>query len=142
MAKLKITEGQYNKLQRRLVEEIHPSDAYNDSDSIQTVLDGRRDVGFICDYAPHTKILIQKVIDAGFKTIPVEQKGFGRSAYVFYRNGAEDEANRLAKIARKNNGFLPTKSPEETYVIGILLGYDKLSVRDFVQSKFPDFKFY
>ena len=63
-------------------------------------------------------------------------------AFVFYREGFEEQASQLAKIARKNAGYLPVDLPEETYVVGILLGYNKEDVKKFVLRHFPHFKFY
>jgi hypothetical protein len=142
MAKLKITEQQYTRLQSKLVEEIHPSEAYKDADGVKTVIDGRRDVGFISDAYGYNDTLIQNIKDAGLMLIPMKQSHHAATAYVFYRKGAEENAQKLASIARKHGGYLPIETPEETYVIGRLLGYEKDAVEEFVLEKFPHFKFY
>ena len=145
MAKIIITERQYNLIKEHISEEIDPNEAYRDETSVQTVLNGKRGVGFLVVYCPQAKELLKKAIAGGLKTIsmPQEEGSFGKTtAHVIYRNGFEEEAMRLAKIARKNGGYLPTNTPEETYEIGILLGYYPEKVKEFVISKFPDFKFY
>lgn len=142
MKRIIITEKQYNKIKRILAEEIQPSEAYSEHESLQTVLDGKRGVCFIVDYSKDTKKLINLGVKNGLKKIGIPQQNSDRIAYVIYVDGFEENANKLASIARKNGGYLPIKNPEETYVIGILLGYNKESVKTFVLQKFPDFKFY
>lgn len=145
MAKIIISERQYNIIKEHLSEEIDPSEAYRDEGAIDTIISGKRDVGFLVVYYPQAKELLKKAIVSGLKTIsmPQEEGSFGKTtAHVIYRNGFEEEAMRLAKIARKNGGYLPTNTPEETYEIGILLGYYPDKVKEFVLNKFPDFKFY
>ena len=135
MSKIIISESQLKRLKERLLEDIHPSEAYNNNNSIQTVVDGKRGVGFIGGV---NQLDFNKLVATGLKIIKI---GMNR-AYVFYREGYEEQAMQLAKIARKNGGYLPVDLPEETYVIGILLGYDKNEVKKFVLRHFPHFKFY
>ena len=145
MAKLIISERQYSLIKEHLSEEVDPSDVYRDEAAVQTVLDGRRGVGFLVVYYDVHKKLLDKALKSGLKAISIPQEvgSFGKSiAYIIYRNGFEEEAMRLAKIARKNKGYLPINTPEETYEIGILLGYYPEKVKEFVLKLFPDFKFY
>lgn len=135
MAKLIITESQYNRLIDKIKEDIDPEEALNHNNALQTVINGKRDVGF---FGGATKQDFNNLIKSGLKYIKVGKN----NAYVFYRDGSEENAQMLASIARKNDGYLPTKTPEETYVIGILLGYHKEKVKNFVEKKFPEFKFY
>ena len=145
MAKIIISERQYNLIKEHIKETIEPEEGYKDESSLQTILNGKRGVGFIVDYNPKAKEILKKADEAGLKRISIPQKegSFGKTiANVVYRNGYEEEAMRLAKIARNNKGYLPTNTPEETYEIGILLGYNPEKVKEFVLKKFPDFKFY
>lgn len=145
MAKLIITERQYKLIKEYIEEAIDPSEAYNELNALQTVIDGKRGVSFLVIYNKETKLLFDKAIKVGLKHISIPQRegSFGKTiANVIYRKGYEDEAMRLAKIARKNDGYLPVNTPEETYEIGILLGYNPEKVKEFVLKKFPDFKFY
>ena len=128
-----------------LVEEIDPSEAYTDEGAINTIIDGKRGVGFLAVYYDSHKKLLDKTIENGLKYIAMPQQGgsFKDSvAYVIYRPGAEEKAMQLAKIARKHGGYVPIETPEETYEIGILLGYYPDKVKEFVLQKFPNFKFY
>jgi len=145
MAKLIITERQYNVIKEHLSEEIDPSEAYRDEGAIDTIISGKRDVGFLAVYFDEHRELLKNAIDNGLKVISMPQQGgsFKNSiAYVIYRPSAEEQAMRLAKIARKHGGYIPIETPEETYEIGILLGYYEDKVKEFVLKKFPDFKFY
>lgn len=143
MAKLIISERQFKLIKEHLAEEIDPDEAYRDEGAVQTVIDGKRNVGFLATYYADAEALLAKAKEAGLKVISMPQTSHkGSSANVIYRDGSEEEAMRLAKIARKNGGYLPIETPEETYEIGILLGYYPDKVKEFVKDKFPDFKFY
>jgi hypothetical protein len=145
MAKLIISERQFNLIKEHLSEEIDPSEAYRDEAAIDTIISRKRDVGFLAVYFDEHRELLSKAVENGLKYISIPQKisSFKNSiAYVIYRPGAEEQAMRLAKIARKHGGYLPVETPEETYEIGILLGYYEDKVKEFVLQKFPDFKFY
>ena len=145
MAKIILTEGQLERLKTYLNETIDPSEAYTDEGSIKTVIDGERPMGYLSliNNNPKTDDFLKRINDTNLKIIKFNQAGHSnRTGYLFYQEGAQEDAIKLSKIIRKNQGYLPIKSPEETYVIGILLGYDKDSVKSFVLSKFPDFNFY
>jgi hypothetical protein len=139
-----ISERQYNLIKEHLSEEIDPSEAYRDEDSLQTVLDGKRGVCFIAAYYPEHDDLLDIARDSGLEIIsmPQDKGSFDDStANIVYRKGFEKKALRLAAIAKKNGGYLPVKDPTETYEIGILLGYHPEKVIEFVLEKFPNFKF-
>lgn len=136
MKKLIITERQYKVIENHLHETIKPEEAYTNKDAIQTVIDKKRPVGFL---AGATADDLLQVTRGNLEYIWIGKKN---RAYVIYNQGAEEQAQQLAAIARKNGGYLPINTPEETYIIGKLLGYDETSVKLFVLNKFPDFKFY
>ena len=145
MTKLIITERQYRLIKEYIDETVEPEDVRRDRPALQTILDGKRNVGFLVIYNQETKELFDIAIKAGLKHISIPQRegSFGKTvANVIYRKGHEQDAMRLAKIARKNEGYLPVNTPEETYEIGILLGYNPEKVKEFVLKNFPDFKFY
>jgi hypothetical protein len=145
MAKIIISERQYKLITKHVEESIDPNEAYNNESAMQTVLDGRRGIAFLVAYHDKSRQLVLRAKEMGFNVISMPQKGGsfkGSVANVVYRNGYEEEAQRLFNIVRKNNGFLPIKTPEETYEIGILLDYDPEKVKEFVLKNFPNFKFY
>jgi len=142
MKRLIITESQLKVIKEHILEDIDPSDAYRNPESLQTVINGNRCVGFIATLYDSLEDYIKKATEAGLKIIMVDQPLRGKKAIIFYRSGCEDKAQQLFNIARKNNGFLPINTPEETYEIGILLGYNQQKVKEFVMDKFPSYKFY
>ena len=135
MAKIIITERQYNLIKEHLSEDIDPSEAYTHPEALKTVVDGKRNVGF---YGGATLDDVRALKASGLKYFPLNVN----DAYVFYRDGYGDDAMKLAKIARKHGGLLKNKTPEEAYEIGMLLGYQEDKVKEFVSRIFPDFKFY
>jgi hypothetical protein len=127
------------KLLDLLLEEIDPSEAYNDVDAIQTLVDGKRDLAFIVEKSnnPSDWEKIQNIIaDNGFKVMYV--KGNLYNAYVAYIPGSESKANELKDIAEKYGGYLAYDATrEDTKRIGELLGYTKKSIDDFITAKYP-----
>ncbi len=110
---------------------IHPSEANNHKKSLLTVINKQRNVGFFGGANISDRQLLNST---GLPTIEIGVN----DAVVFYNKGFEREAQQLASIAKRNGGFLPTNNPEETHQIGILLGYDPASVKDFVNNKWPN----
>jgi hypothetical protein len=127
------------KLLDLLLEEIDPSEAYNDMDAIQTLVDGKRDLAFIVEKSndPSDWEKIQNIIaDNGFKVMYV--KGNPYNAYIAYIPGSESKANELKNIAEKYGGYLAYYATrEDTKRIGELLGYTKKSIDDFITAKYP-----
>jgi hypothetical protein len=127
------------KLLDLLLEEIDPSEAYNDMDAIQTLVDGKRDLAFIVEKSndPSDWEKIQNIIaDNGFKVMYV--KGNPYNAYIAYIPGSESKANELKDIAEKYGGYLAYDATrEDTKRIGELLGYTKKSIDDFITAKYP-----
>jgi hypothetical protein len=109
---------------------MNPDLAKNHLSSLYTVLKGMRGVGF---FGGATLVDFIKLDESGLKYIIIGVN----EAYVFYNKGYEKQAERLAVIAKKNNGFLPVKNPDETREIGLLLGYDPQAVDEFVKKHFP-----
>jgi hypothetical protein len=127
------------KLLDLLLEEIDPSEAYNDMDAIQTLVDSKRDLAFIVEKSndPSDWEKIQNIIaDNGFKVMYV--KGNPYNAYIAYIPGSESKANELKDIAEKYGGYLAYDATrEDTKRIGELLGYTKKSIDDFITAKYP-----
>jgi hypothetical protein len=127
------------KLLDLLLEEIDPSEAYNDMDAIQTLVDSKRDLAFIVEKSndPSDWEKIQNIIaDNDFKVMYV--KGNPYNAYIAYIPGSESKANELKDIAEKYGGYLAYDATrEDTKRIGELLGYTKKSIDDFITAKYP-----
>jgi hypothetical protein len=134
-----VENGNMIKLLDLLLEDIKPSEAYNDMDAIQTLVDGKRELAFIVEKnsPPSDWNKIQKIIaDNGFKVMYVKYNP--DNAYVVYTPGGESKANELKNIAEKYGGYLsPKATREETKRIGELLGYDRQSIEDFLKRHYP-----
>jgi hypothetical protein len=144
MKKIIITETQLNVIKSHLLEKIEPNKAFNNTDAMSTLLNGERNIGFLVTYDDESKKLLRHMLENGFKTIPIKQKNDIYSVgNVIYNTNYEGDATKLANIAKKFDGFLPSDNKVfknvtymDVYNIGILLGYNENSVINFVKSKF------
>lgn len=140
MAKIIITEKQYNLIKESIDEDIHPSEAYRDNTSIQSIVNGKRGVGFMATLSSSVMDELVKIVDeADLNMFKIHRAK--DVAYVIFRNGYEKQARELVNIAQKHEGYLPCCpdqgiTPDEVYKIGRLLGYYRDSVIEFVTDKF------
>lgn len=108
--------------------EIRAKEAYTDKTSIQTLIDRKRDVGFVGLEYPSS---LKMVDDNGIKRLRVPSNKY--NTYVIYLPGAEQKAQELLAIAEKYKGFLsPNASDEEIVRIGQILQYDEADVQDYI----------
>ena len=143
---VKVCKGQIKfggKKQKSYNEEINASDATNDESSIQTVIDGKRNLGFITpkvsSSVPYDKFLdIVKKHDLGVLEVPSNDYG----AFIFYNKKAKKEAEELRDIAEKYGGYLAWDASEkDSRRIGQLLGYKQQDIDDYInkqRTKYPD----
>jgi len=119
---------------------IDPSEAYNDTDAVQTLIDGKRNLAFVVEKSNNKDnwARIQKMIaDNGLKAMYV--KGNTNNAYVVYTPGSEAKANELKDIAETYDGYLSANATkEDTIKIGELLGYNHDKIMAYVAKNFPD----
>lgn len=127
--KIILTENQYKLLN----ETIHPSEAYDDVDSVRTICDGKRGVAFVADLNDEQLSIINDLIqNNNLRFIDVPSNPFG--AYIIFKPEYEKRAKRLRQIANKHNGFLTVDADEnDTYEIGKLLEYDDESIKSFIE---------
>jgi hypothetical protein len=117
-----------------LKEEIRAEEAYRDEDAVQTVVDGKRDLGIITLKASTMpeETFWDIVEKNGLKTLKVPSNPY--RAYIYYREGAESRANALKNIAEKYDGFLAHDATEEdSRQIGRLLGYRAEDIEDYIE---------
>lgn len=121
-------------------EGIKPSEAYNELDSIQTILDGKRDISFIAT-SGDPRIDNTKAIKAynlakenGLNIIEVENRRKGQ-AWVIYKDD-EDRAKLLAGFASTKGGYLNDQTPEEARFVGNLLEYDPEEVENYIMKRY------
>lgn len=120
-----------------LNETIKAEDAHRDENAIQTVIDGKRDLGFLTvngSTLPE-KIIWTMIKDGGLKTIKLPENK--HNAYIYYRPGAEKKAKELADIANKYGGYLSWEATkEESKRIGELLDYDKRDIDWYINKNY------
>jgi hypothetical protein len=127
-----------NNLSIKLEESIRAEEAYRDRNAIQTVIDGKRDMGFITikssvDTSKEEFQNLVKTNNLGIIKLPKNEF----EAYIYFNKGAEKKAKELAKIANKYGGYLSYEATEqETRRIGELLGYDKKDVDGYINKNY------
>ena len=123
-----------------LSEIIDPSEAYNDTDAINTIIQGKRKIAFIVEKAnnPDNWQRIQKLIrDNDLKTVYV--KGNPNHAYIVYTQDNVKNAMELKDIAEKYKGYLSANATkEDTRRIGELLEYTPKAIDAFVAKNYPN----
>jgi hypothetical protein len=118
-------------------EEIDAAEARNTEDSIQTVIDKKRDIGWLTIKGatiPEQQIW-SMIKDNGLKTLKVNGSPF--QPYIIYNPGAEKKAKELKAIAEKYGGYLAYNATEQdTRRIGELLGYKKADIDAFIRKNY------
>ena len=126
---------------------IRSKEAHDDKDSLQTVIDGKRPLGYISIinrrfYFPNgNEFTITSGIDEDYfwnkvkennlKTIKVKD-----GTYIFYRESAQNDAKELLEIAQTYGGYLHYDATEsDTRRIGELLSYDTDDINEFIMNK-------
>ena len=121
-------------------EEIDPSEAFNDTDAINTLVNKKRDLAFIVkdSNTDENWANIQKIIkDNDIRIMYV--KGNPHHAYIAYLPGSENKATQLKDLAEKYDGYLSAQaSKEDAIKMGRLLGYKEDKIKDFINKNFPN----
>jgi hypothetical protein len=122
-----------------IYETIRAEDASKDLNAVQTVIDNKRDLGFITLIGSTlpTEQFWEMIDDNNLKTLKV--KGNTYQAYIYYRPGAEKKARELRDIAQKYGGYLAWDATEEdSRRIGELLDYDKKDIDAYISKNYKD----
>jgi hypothetical protein len=121
--------------EEKINEDIDPLEATTFVGSVQTIVDGKRDVGYIAlknipkDEIEQIKTLVS---DNNLKILSV--KG-DQKPIIIYKADKESEAKELKDIAEKYNGYLSIKATEEeSRRIGEILGYSKESIDKYIEK--------
>jgi hypothetical protein len=132
--------GRAVKVCKGLMEDIDPAEAYTNRDSVQTIIDGKRDVAYVVekgDTPDNWKVVTQMIADNELKSVYV--KGNPNHAYIIYKSGAEKTAMELKDIAEKYKGYLASNATaEDTRRIGQLLDYDEDKIEQFIKDRYID----
>jgi hypothetical protein len=120
-----------------LTESIRAAEAHRDEDALQTVIDGKRSIGFITvktSTMPEDRIW-NLIEEHGLKA--VEVAGNKYEAYIYYRPGAEAQALELKAIAEKYGGYLIWNATEEdSRRIGELLEYAPEDIEAYITKNY------
>jgi hypothetical protein len=116
-------------------EDIDPLEAITVVGSVQTIVDGKRDVGYIVlKHTPKNEIEQIKTLvsDNNLKIQPVKGE---QKPIIIYKPGNESAVKELKDIAEKYNGYLSYKATEEeSRRIGEILGYSKESIDKYIEK--------
>jgi len=138
------TPGKGKKWGKTKNESIHEvisaSEAYTDKSAIQTVIDNKRDLGFITlkSTTVTRKYFLDMVKKHNLKLLPVKLNP--NEAYIYYKPDAEEKAIELANIANKYGGYFAYNATKEDSIrIGQLLGYKDEDINAYVTKNYhPD----
>ena len=113
---------------------ISASEVYAADGSVKTIIEGKRDVGFLTkgEFEYYKKILDKNGIKY-FEVIKSEPDEYPNN-YVIYKN--KSKALRLKQIAESHNGYLADKTPQEAREIGEILGYKKTDIDAFINKRY------
>lgn len=123
------------KLINILKEVIRAAEASTEEGAIKTVVDGRRNLGFIPMKSSimGEEAALAAIKEGGLELMKVEGNAF--DAYIFYRPEAKKEAEELKAIAEKYGGYLLyNATDEDSRRIGQLLGYDSADIEAYIEK--------
>lgn len=148
------TEAFKSYYQFILKENIDASEAYDNEDSIQTVIDKKRNVGLV-DLSPNDILDLQ---EKGINIMPVfpedsdirnqyhssMSKSWGDNGakkwadkiHIIYNDEGSNDANKLYDYMKSKGGFVSDDTPEEAKYIGKLLGYDDKSIEGYINKRY------
>lgn len=127
-------QGDMNNLKISSIvnEEIDASEAYGADGTVNTLINGKRDVG----------LLLMNNLDADVRNnlsmhninaIPIIRKD-GTKSFIIYTNKAN--ALKLRDHMNAHNGYAADTTPEEAVEVGKLLGYTDKSINNYIKSRF------
>lgn len=125
-------EGLINNLN----EEIDASEAYTDDGALKTLINGKRDVGLIATY--HKPRMEKRLRKSGLNLLSIQQRNHDIGMTIVYSNKGKQNAEKLYKFMMSRGGYLSDKTPEEARYIGKLLGYNDISISQYIRKKYGD----
>ncbi|MFA5366435.1 MAG: GNAT family N-acetyltransferase [Dehalococcoidia bacterium] len=121
-----------------LKEEVDASEGFSDEKTVDSMIAGDKNVGFINFGLTGGRMLRDRVKEAGFGIIPIQQTNHPASfePVLVYRKGYENQANRLHDIMKTHGGYTADMTPEEGYEIGKLLDYTDESILKYLNRRY------
>ena len=115
---------------------IRAAEAYRDETGVMTVVNKKRNIGFITlRHSTLRKEDFWNIVNSkGLKTLSVPLNP--NDCYIYYIPGHEKQAQELKDIADKYNGYLAYwATKEDTRRIGELLQYDPKDIEEFINKE-------
>ena len=119
-------------IRKRLREEISATEAYDTKGTIDTIIDGKRNVGWLGltkDYE------LRYIKDSGLSVIKVVKNP---GSYIIFDSsspGAMENARELLQISNKYGGYLAfNATKEDAYRIGQILGYKEEDIQNYIKG--------
>ena len=122
------------EMHEQLNEEIDASEAYRDEDGLQTILDGKRNVGGYVTY--NRKNVIQMLEDTGLNILPLSDNPYG--LVIVFNDKGRENAMRLWKFAISKGGYFQDSTPDEARFIGKMLEYTDTSIETYVNRIYDE----
>jgi hypothetical protein len=124
------------KLQETVNKDIDPLEANTIIKSVQTIVDGKRDVGYITlknQPKDEIKKINELIKDNNLKIQSIKGE---QEPIIIYKAGSESAVKELKDIAEKYDGYLSIKATkEESRRIGEILGYSKESIDKYIEKQ-------
>lgn len=113
-----------------LKEEVHPNEVHDNRNALKSVINGKRDVGFI----ELTTDFEKQIVKHGIGVIPTRMTAQNKMMAIIYRDIVK--GHKLYEFAKRNNGYLTDHTASEAREIGRLLGYSEDSIEEYVNKKY------
>jgi hypothetical protein len=132
--------GKWGITKDNLNESIKASEGYTNLGSFKTLEDGKRGIAWVQinmvdDWEKEYMLKSINKNDFGF----IKVKEHPKKPIIIYRNGYRQNAEELAKIASKYNGYLSSKATyEDSKRIGELLEYDPEDIQSFLNKLYTN----
>ncbi len=117
-------------IEEEVNEEVSVKDVRSNIDSIKSVLNNKRNVGF----AEINKAIAQKLEKKKISVIPTRMTSHQTMMAIIYRD--KINAYLLYEIVKRNNGYIADRTSEEAREIGRLLEYKPSDVENYVRNKY------
>lgn len=123
-------------------ETIKAEDAHRDLESVQSVIDGKRDMCFLVITGqkfidPRNSIsALGNAINHGLSLIPIRSRKEG-VAFLIYRSDKK-KAEKFSKFIEAKEGYLNDKTPDEARFIGNMLEYELDDIEAYIKKRYMD----
>ena len=111
-------------------EEVNADEMHSDITAIRSVLNGKRGVAF----TEINKSIAQKLEKKKIGVIPIRMTSINTMFAIIFTDKVK--AYLLYEIAKKNNGYLSDKTPDEAREIGKLLDYKPSDIEQHIRNKY------